>query len=113
MRPVFLLTLLAASLAASGQCGREYPNGLWYTGLKVLPSGDTVNQVDEAGLYHGRHVLWLWNADVLSLDDSVTYLLGYFEHGIPKGEWLDHCGDGSYSLGEFSPGVGRRVQDST
>lgn len=93
-----LLTLFATPLLA--QCGREYPSGFYHISAFVNAHGDTLNQLDANGLYHGLHLMSIPKSTEAL--DSITYLQGVFEHGVPQGDWIDHCKDGSYSTGPFN-----------
>lgn len=99
---IFILTLL--TLKSYGQCGREYPSGFYHNSQFVNSKGDTLNKLDSSGLYHGFH-LYTKSEDNLC-NDTISYLLGKFHHGKPIGEWIDHCNDNSYSVGQFSMGGG-------
>jgi hypothetical protein len=97
------------TLKSYGQCGREYPSGFYHKSEFVNPSGDTLNKLDNSGLYHGQH-LYTKSEDNL-YNDTTSYLLGKFHHGQPIGEWIDHCKDNSYSVGQFSMGSGEVSSD--
>jgi hypothetical protein len=81
------------------QCGREYPSGFYHNSKFINSYGDTLNKSDSLGFYMGLH-LYSDNPNNI-YNDTITYLLGHFKVGVPIGEWLDHCNDGSFSIGNF------------
>jgi hypothetical protein len=65
--------------------------------------------LDDKGLYHGLH-LYTDNPGNIYTDTN-SFLIGYFQHGLPTGEWKDYCKDGSFSIGAFSVGGGITSSD--
>lgn len=92
-----------------GQCGREYPSGFYHNSDFVSPQGDTLNKLDNSGLYHGLHLYT--RAEKNLYNDTISYLLGKYNHGQPIGDWKDHCNDGSFSMGQFEMGGGESSSD--
>lgn len=103
MKYLFLIWTFSAAYAF-GQCDNQYPSGLYHKGKFIAANGDTMNNVDSAGLYHGWHVYTDNPNGIFSI--SNTYILGKFNHGIPVGIWEDHCKDSSMSFGQFDVGDG-------
>lgn len=101
------LTLLALFAYHSyGQFGCEFPPVYYHNSIFTNAKGDTLNGLDSAGLFHGIH---LFSDNPHNLySDTNTYRIGKFENGIPVGDWMDHCGDGSFSMGQFSVRSGTR-----
>ncbi len=90
----FLVALLTIGYSGNAQ---------WHYGSAfVSANGDTLNKLDKNGFYDGFYLFSQKNF----LNPNVDYLLGNFEHGIPTGMWIDHAKDGSYSIGQYSCGVG-------
>jgi hypothetical protein len=104
---IFILILISIKLF--GQCGRVYPSGFYHNSQFVTTKGDTVNKLDTSGLYDGLH--FYTNNAFHIFDESTSYLMGNFKHGIPIGDWTDHCNDGTYSVGQFSCGGGESSVD--
>lgn len=97
---IFILTLF--TFISHAQCGREYPSGFYHNSKFVNAQGDTLNKLDSSGLYEGLH-LYTDNKNNL-YDDTISYTIGQFHHGLPIGNWKDHCKDGTYSVGQYSCG---------
>ena len=109
MRRQLLIILTLLTIKSYGQCGREYPSGFYHNSKFVNSQGDTLNKLDSSGLYHGVH-LYTDNPNNI-YSDANSFLIGRFEHGLPVGEWKDHCKDGSFSVGHFSVGGGETSSD--
>lgn len=92
-----------------GQCGREYPSGFYHNSQFVNTHGDTLNKLDSSGLYAGLHV-YTDNENNL-YNDTISFTLGQFRHGLPVGEWKDHCKDGTFSMGLYACGGGESSSD--
>lgn len=101
------MTLL--TIKSYGQCGREYPSGFYHNSEFVNSKGDTLNKLDNSGLYNGFHLYT--RAENNLYNDTISYLIGKFDHGQPIGDWIDHCNDGSYSVGQFQMGSGETSSD--
>ena len=97
------------TIKSYGQCGREYPSGFYHNSKFVNAQGDTLNKLDNSGLYEGLH-LYTDNADNLYTDTN-SFVIGNFHHGQPVGDWKDHCKDSSFSIGQFSCGGGESSSD--
>ena len=95
---VILIILLGTKSLA--QCGEEYPNAMYHNTLLVTMKGDTVNNLDKSGYYEGLH--YYTDNEESNFSDSTYFVSGQYHHGIPIGNWVDHCKDSSYSIGEFS-----------
>jgi hypothetical protein len=109
MQRLSAIILLLLATNCYGQCEREYPSGFYhYTGF-ILPTGDTICNLDPSGLYHGLHI-YSDNEKYL-INNTTSYLQGYFQHGLPVREWIDHCKDGTFSVGQFNPGGGEVSSD--
>lgn len=109
MKKLLVLIIFFVWIDGYSQCGREYPNGFYHNSKFLSPSNDTLNNIDSSGLYDGLHV-YTDNPNNL-YDNSHSYLMGRFQHGIPIDNWVDHCNDGSFSMGEFECGSGESSQD--
>lgn len=109
MRQQLLLISTFLTLQSFGQCGREYPSGFYHNSKFVNSQGDTLNKLDSSGFYHGLH-LYADNPGN-SYSDTNSFIFGEFEHGLPVGEWKDHCKDGSFSVGHFDVGGGESSSD--
>jgi hypothetical protein len=109
MRRQLLIILTLLTIKSYGQCGREYPSGFYHNSKFVNTQGDTLNQLDGSGLYHGLHLYTDNPKNIYS--DTNSFIIGNFEHGLPIGEWKDHCKDGSFSIGQFSVGGGQTSSD--
>lgn len=104
---VYVWLLFALLVFAShAQCDRKYPSGYYHNGSFVNPQGDTLNRLDANGYYHGLHVYTFTSKNIYN--DSTTYILGRFNHGLPVGQWLCHCSDSTFSIGEFGCGGGEQ-----
>ncbi len=109
MRIQLIIILTILTIKSYGQCGREYPSGFYHNSEFVNPNGDTLNKLDNSGLYHGLHLYT--RAENNLYNDTISYLIGKFNHGQPFGDWIDHCNDGSYSVGHFQMGSGETSSD--
>lgn len=109
MRQQLIIILTFFILKSYGQCGREYPSGFYHNSKFVNTHGDTLNKLDNLGLYDGLHLYT--KSEHKLYNDTISYLIGKFNHGQPIGEWKDHCNDGSYSIGQFKMGSGESSSD--
>lgn len=109
MRRQLLIILTLLTIKSYGQCGREYPSGFYHNSEFVNPQGDTLNRLDNSGLYDGLHLYT--RAEHNLYNDTISYLIGKYNHGQPIGDWTDHCNDGSYSVGQFQMGSGETSSD--
>jgi hypothetical protein len=109
MRRQLLIILTLLTIKSYGQCGREYPSGFYHNSKILNAQGDTLNRLDNSGLYHGLHLYTDNSENIYS--DTNSFIIGMFEHGLPVGEWKDHCKDGSFSRGQFSCGGGESSSD--
>ena len=90
-------------------CGGQYPSGLYHNLKFVSINGDTLNKQDSMGFYEGLH---LYSNDENNLfNDTITYTIGHYRHGLPIGEWKSHCKDGSFSIGQYACGGGEISPD--
>lgn len=96
-----LFTFLAINLL--GQCDGEYSSASYDCAESVTAQGDTINKLDESGFYEGLH-LYSANRDCM-MNDSTFYIIGSYHHGLPIGEWKEHCKDGNYSIGHYNSGI--------
>ncbi|HYV91250.1 MAG TPA: hypothetical protein VE978_05685 [Chitinophagales bacterium] len=102
MKRLLLLSLTLICIKSNGQCGLEHSSASYHNSKFVTPEGDTLNSLDSSGFYEGLH-LYADNSKNI-FDNTHSYTLGYFHHGLPVGDWTDHCSDGSFSVGQFTWG---------
>lgn len=110
MRRQLIIILAILTIKSYGQCGREYPSGFYHNSEFINPQGDTLNRLDLSGLYNGLHLYT--RAENNLYNDTISYLIGKYNHGQPVGDWKDHCNDGSFSIGQFEMGGGESSSDS-
>lgn len=106
-RTIIILLLFTENLF--GQCGSEYPSGFYHNPQFINSKGDTLNKLNSSELFEGLHY-YTDNPDNL-YSDTNSFITGYFQNGLPIGEWKDHCKDGSFSIGQFSVGSGISYSD--
>lgn len=100
MKQPLIIILILFALKSYGQCGREYPSGFYHNSKFINSQGDTLNKLDNSGLYEGLH---LYTNDKNNLyNDTISYTIGEFHHGLPIGDWKDHCEDGTFSVGQYA-----------
>jgi hypothetical protein len=93
----------------SQPCGGKFSSGFYHIGEFVNESGDTLNKLNKNGLYQGLH-LYTDNENNL-YNDLTDYTLGYYDNGVPIGEWKEHCESGIYSVGMYSIGGAEVTSD--
>lgn len=96
---IILLLFTEKLFGQHGGCGDEYPNGFYHNSQFITAQGDTLNKLNSSKLYEGLH-LYTDNSYNLFRDTN-SFIIGYFQNGLPIGEWKDHCKDGTYSIGQF------------
>lgn len=98
MRRQLIIILTFLTIKSFGQCG----SGFYHNSKFVAPNGDTLNNLDSSGFYEGLH---LYTDNQYNLfNESRTYTMGQFHHGLPIGNWINHCNDGSFSIGQYVAG---------
>lgn len=73
-------------------------------------NGVKLNQVDSNGYYTGRH--YYGDNELKIFNDTTAYKTGFYKEGIPVGNWIEHCDDGTFSIGPYNLGI-QVSKDST
>ena len=103
MRHKLIIILTLLTINSYSQCGGEFDSPIYHRTKFISTDGDTLNQLDSAGLYEGLHV-YTDNAKNL-FGEKNHFLIGHYHHGLPIGDWKEHCIDGSFYTGHYNCGV--------
>jgi hypothetical protein len=107
MRLLFLLLLLTSAHYLRAQevprgdgAWGEWAAGFQHSAAFLSPAGDSMNQINAQGWYHGPHVYTRYATPRFS--DTTDYILGRFDNGQPVGDWTLHYRDGRYATGPYN-----------